>query len=457
MRTLIVSSYPPDRCGIAKYTVQYAATHRRAGEHVEIISTKPSAAEHQADLRTWHGLLSALFLSYRFDRTVVQFFPDLLFRSTAGRQFIPHWMWLALLLGLGRNVEVIIHEAPYDVLQNWPTWRGRLMRSLWRRLFMLPKHTYVHTQWEHDQIVAAIGIPPAKVELLEHGSSFIRRTELDRDAARAELGLEPDRFHFVAIGFIQPHKGFDRAVRALRRLSGDRARVHVVGSVRVNVEHADRYLQSLTELVNATPGADLRVQFVNDDEFDRWIVASDALVLPYRRIVSSGVLERAKLYDRPAIVTDVGGMRHQAAETAIVVADDEELAEAMARLAGVTVTGDAGEVSSDPRRRLEAGAARLRLRYQAEGEEEDEEDDETAGWEPTPRVVLPLALGRSRGRSLIKRLVLRATLWEVQPLLRAVVDMRRAMIAEHRELEVTRRRLEAELEKVTAAGSIQED
>ena len=427
LRTLIVSSYPPDRCGIAKYTVQYAAARRGEGEHVEIVSTKRSAAHHQADMSTWHGLLRVWWLSRRFDRTVVQFFPDLLFRSTAGRQFLPHWPWLALVLGWGKNVEMIVHEAPYDVLAAWPGRRGRLMRSLWRRLFSLPRHTYVHTTWERDQMIAATGVSAAKVELLAHGSSFVRRTDLGREAARAELGLDPDAYHFLAIGFIQPHKGFDRAVQALRRLDGDRAQVHVVGSVRVSVEEADQYLVALRALVDATPGAHLRVEFVSDEEFDRWIVACDALVLPYRRIVSSGVLERAKLYGRPAIVADVGGMRDQASESTLVVADDDELAEAMARLAGVEVTDELIPGSVTPQERVRGAAARLRSRYEAPA-------GDGAGrerWEPTPALGVPSVEARTPLLVFVKRLVRKLTWWELQPLVRAGVDLREALIAEH--------------------------
>lgn len=435
MRTLIVSSYPPDRCGIAKYTVQYAAAKRREGERVEIVSRKRSAAQHQAEMHSWRGLLKVLFLTYRYDKTVVQFFPDLLFRSTYTRQFLPHWPWLALLLFAGHRVDLIVHEAPYDVLATWPTWRGRLMRTLWRWLFSVPRHTFVHTAWERDRMVSATGIAPGKVEVLAHGSSFIMRTELDREAARAELGLEPDRFHFLSIGFIQPHKGFDRPVAALSRLKGDRARVHVVGSVRVNVERADRYLLNLRELVERTPGADLHVEFVSDEEFDRWIVACDAVVLPYRRIVSSGVVERAKLYGRPAIVSDVGGMRDQVADRELVVSDDEQLVHAMARLAGVDVIEEPSEQESDARSRLEQGADRLRLSFD---DEDDEVDQGRQGWEPTPPVGLPPLRDRSFLRRLAKTMVRKLTWWELQPLVRAGVDLRQAVIDQQKELDALR-------------------
>src|SRR5439155_159192 len=74
-------------------------------------------------------------------------------------------------------------------------------------------------------------------------------------------------------------------------------------------------------------------RYVSDEEFDRWIVAADVVVLPYRHIWSSGVMERAALYDRPVIATRVGGLEAQARPGTMIVDDDEELARAMQRFA----------------------------------------------------------------------------------------------------------------------------
>ena len=71
----------------------------------------------------------------------------------------------------------------------------------------------------------------------------------------------------------------------------------------------------------------------SDDAFDRWIVAADTVVLPYRHIWSSSVAERAALYGRPVIATRVGGLADQLGGVvgATLVADNAELASAMPR------------------------------------------------------------------------------------------------------------------------------
>jgi glycosyltransferase involved in cell wall biosynthesis len=79
-------------------------------------------------------------------------------------------------------------------------------------------------------------------------------------------------------------------------------------------------------------GVRLIERYVDDDELDAWVAAADAVVLPYRRSWSSGMLARAQAIGTPAVVTAVGGLPEQASASDHVVRDDEELAAVLARL-----------------------------------------------------------------------------------------------------------------------------
>ena len=194
-------------------------------------------------------------------------------------------------------------------------------------------------------MIEAFGVRPDRTAVTAHGAHFVRRTTMTRDAARRSLGIPEDELVFLAIGFIQPHKQFDLAVRAFDGLGGQGCSLHVVGSVRVDEPQHLAYLAELQALVEATPAAHLHNQYVSDEQFDRWLVASDVVVLPYRNIWSSGVLERALLYDRQVIATAVGGLSHQAAARP-----------------GVTLVDDAGLAAAMWRARGQAGRARTRSR-----------------------------------------------------------------------------------------------
>ena len=142
---------------------------------------------------------------------------------------------------------------------------------------------------------------------------------------------------FLCIGFVQAHKGFDRAVRAFSGLAAQGARLDVVGSVRLDDQQTGRPRRRAAP----PPARDrrrpppLRVR-ERRAAFDRWIVAADTVVLPYRHIWSSSVAERATLLGRPVIATNVGGLADQvgAMPGAVLVDDNTALAAAMARALG---------------------------------------------------------------------------------------------------------------------------
>src|SRR4029453_17618216 len=182
-------------------------------------------------------------------------------------------------------------------------------RRPWRRV----QNIQLHTELERRNMIEAFGVRPERTTVTAHGAHFIRRTAMTREAARRPLGSPAGELVFLAIGFIQPHKAFDQAVRAFDGLGGQGCSLHIVGSVRGDEPQHLAHLAALQALVEATPGAHLHNQYVSDEQFDRWLVASDVVVLPYRNIWSSGVLERALLYDRRVIATAVGGLSHQAA------------------------------------------------------------------------------------------------------------------------------------------------
>ncbi|MGY1754929.1 glycosyltransferase [Blastococcus sp. SYSU D01042] len=326
-RVLMISPYPPVRDGIASYALQTVRALRREGLDVEVLSPGPSAAHHHLDLRGPRGALALAKRIRDYDRVIVQFHPDFFYPDPGDpRSRMIESAALALPFALARRLEVVVHEI--DGRHGNPRRPdGQVARRLWH----LPESIKVHTASERAAFIADFGVDPARVELIAHGADFRPHTQMDREAARKSLDIEPDAFVFLAIGFVQPSKGFDRALQAFAGLSVAGARLDVVGSVRTDDPDTVRHAGDLVDLAETVDGATVHLGYVSDELFDRWIVAADVVVLPYRNIWSSGVMERAALFDRPVIATRVGGLAEQAASRADVrlVEDDDELRQAM--------------------------------------------------------------------------------------------------------------------------------
>lgn len=418
MSELMVTPYAPYRDGIANYAVQEVAAARAAGRDMEVLSPLPSAAQHHLRLGSAPGMARLVNVARGYDRVTVQLYPELLFGACRGRrERLAVWGLLRALCSV-TEVELRIHEIEYDEPVNDPT-----ARKLGHAALSAAAAVTVHTEPEQQRLTEAFGLAPGTVTLVDHGSNFARRTETTRDDARASLSVPADAFVFLSIGFVQRHKGFDRGVEALDRLDDPdgRARIYVVGDIRIDHPDLLDYRHELEALCQRVPGAEFRPGYVSDEEFDRWLVAADCLVLPYREIWSSSVIERAGIYGVPVIATDVGGLAAQAPAGSRVVADDEALAAAMAEVAGLQLGDRSVAETTVPR---EQAAIQELIRARADdGSRAPLEADRL---HQTPRASTDSA---RPGVPQVKRLIARVTGWQLAPVaehLDEVIDRLRA-------------------------------
>lgn len=426
MKTLMVSPYAPYRDGIANYAVQEVAALQRSGEEVEILSPVPSAAHHHHALGSPLGIAHLLRRASGYDRIVIQTYPELLFgrcRTRVERAMV----WL-LLSALGRRTptELRVHEIDYATLGGDP-----MTERAARRALASVERITVHTNAERDALRQAIGDHAiAPVELIAHGKDFVARTAVDRSEARRSLDVPEDAFVFLSIGFVQRHKGFDRAVRALGRIDSDRARLYVVGDVRIDHPDVITYRDQLDRLIATTPGAERRAGYVSDEAFDRWLVAADRLVLPYREIWSSSVIERAALFDLPVIVSRVGGLADQSKGDTVVVDDDDALAQAMAEAAGARLVEPRTTGEDDTREGIEA-----LIRRRAGTQHADEPIQPSDHVRRIGYAVVGNTQSARPGVAYVKRAIQRLTAWEIEPTATTVNELRDATIRAIDELD----------------------
>ena len=327
----MVAPFPPLRDGVGKYAAQEVQSLRDEGHDVEVLAPIACAAHYVENFKTGAGGLAKLRgYARRYDRVILQYQPAHFHWRSEGIVRMISNFWMMVAFRTIANLEIVCHEAEYGA-PNWPNWRPEKLFD--RLAWSGARHVEFHTTHEIEEMRSRLGVVPRHAQLRDHGHHFRPATLEDKAEARRRLALPDGIPLLLCIGFIQPHKGFDRAVRAFRRVPG-RARLAIVGSVRTEIPAHRGYMDELHYLAAGDDRVEVHERMVSDDEFDRWIVASDAVVLPYREIWSSGVIERAHLLARPVIASGVGGMKEQLGPQDVTAADDEELAEAMANVVG---------------------------------------------------------------------------------------------------------------------------
>jgi glycosyltransferase involved in cell wall biosynthesis len=319
-RVVVVSSYPPRRCGIGSYAAAQVERLKREGGDVLVITPPDGHGDVRVPFFGGRPFGEAVRRSHPQDRVVIHFQPALYYRPRAPISKIVTSLALWRLCRRRLRTEILVHEA------DRPT-RWRPDYALLRKAFGAAPALLFHTGRERDQLETWYGVR-TRSRLVDHREG-IRVGRTSRQEARHALGLPSDEVAFVSPGFIHPDKGLERAVAALE----GEGRLYLVGSVKDRTPRNLAYLERLREIAVRAERVELFERYLDERELDRWMAAADAVVLPYRRSWSSGALARAQALGTPAIVTAVGGLPEQASDRDIVVGDDDDLAEALRRVA----------------------------------------------------------------------------------------------------------------------------
>ncbi len=124
--------------------------------------------------------------------------------------------------------------------------------------------------------------------------------------ARPHLGLPIEEKIVLFFGFIRKYKGLDLLLQAMAdaRIKEQNIKLLVAGEF---YEDEKTYLQLIEEngLQNTVI---LKTNFIPDSEVRYYLCAADAVIQPYRAATQSGVTPLAYYFEKPMVVTNVGGL-----------------------------------------------------------------------------------------------------------------------------------------------------
>jgi glycosyltransferase involved in cell wall biosynthesis len=129
-----------------------------------------------------------------------------------------------------------------------------------------------------------------------------------REALRLKTGLSiEDRDKVILFfGFIRGYKGLDILLEAMadERIRAAGIKLLVAGEF---YEDEKSYQEQIDQL-NIRHALLLRTDFIPDSEVKDYLCAADAVIQPYRNATQSGVTPLAYHFEKPMIVSNVGGL-----------------------------------------------------------------------------------------------------------------------------------------------------
>lgn len=129
---------------------------------------------------------------------------------------------------------------------------------------------------------------------------------IDKKVAREILGLPIDAPIILFFGFIRNYKGLDILFRAMSLLKSQMPNLKLLVAGEF-YEDRKQYDDLIAEL-DIADQLILRTDFINDSEVKFFLSAADFVIQPYRNATQSGVTPLAYHFEKPMLVTNVGGL-----------------------------------------------------------------------------------------------------------------------------------------------------
>ncbi len=129
---------------------------------------------------------------------------------------------------------------------------------------------------------------------------------VSREEALKKLGLDPDFRYLLFFGFIREYKGLDWLLTAFadQRLRPFKVKLLVAGEYYTSSEKYDQIIREN----NLEDDVVLHTKFIGDAMVPFYFSVADLIVQPYKSATQSGVTQIAYHFEKPMLVTDVGGL-----------------------------------------------------------------------------------------------------------------------------------------------------
>ena len=299
-RVGLLSTYPPELCGLATFAAALEAGLRRGGHRVDMVRITDGRNGSMASSATAGELVNgdpsslrqvALLLS-QSEVAIIQHEYGI-FGGRDGDEVVE------LLRLIDVPTIVTLHTVPLH-----PTAH---QQSLLVEIVGLAHRVVVMTAAAGERLVSRYPIDPRKVTTIPHGAA----TPAPGSVASDE-GAHGERPQLLTWGLLGPGKGIEHAIDALALLADIRPRIrYTVAGVthpKVFANDGDRYRSSL---VGRSRDCGLGRTVTFDDSYrdlpqlTRFVASAAAVVLPYdsRDQVTSGVLVDAIAAGRPVVAT----------------------------------------------------------------------------------------------------------------------------------------------------------
>lgn len=310
MRISLIGPFPPYRGGISDFNLSLSKELKKSHD-LQIINFStlypkilfPGNTQLKAEVDTSIKsvrILSSInpFTWIKTVKKIIDFQPEIVIIHYWMPFFAPLFHKIIVSLKKKKNVKIIAichNLIPHENHSIYKGFTKRLINKIDR--FMVMSESV-----ESDLVKF---IPNAKYKLTPHPIYDIFGNTIDKITARQNLGITAKNV-ILYFGLIREYKGLDILLNSIPKIKQKLTDfiVIVAGECYDKIQKYSLIVESL----KIQDFVDLRLKFIPDSEIASYFSAADVVALPYRTATQSGITQIAYNFNRPVIVSNVGGL-----------------------------------------------------------------------------------------------------------------------------------------------------
>lgn len=313
MKIIIVGTTYPFRGGLAAFNERLAREYIQQGHEVEIFTfslqypsflfpgkTQFSSEEAPTDLKIHRTINSVNPLSWLLTGRKIK-------KLNADKVIFCYWMaFIAPCFGtiarIVRSPKTEIVALIHNMIPHEPTILDKLFPKYFVNAmdgFVAMADSVIEDVKHFDAYDKPKIVSPHPI--YDHYGAL-----LDKKDAAIKLGLYDQNAYILFFGFIRQYKGLDLLLEAFadERLRKFPLKLIVAGEF---YENPEPYLSQIAKLKLGN-FVELRTVFIPDSEVRNYFSVADIVAQPYRTATQSGVSQIAYHFEKPMLVTNVGGL-----------------------------------------------------------------------------------------------------------------------------------------------------
>ena len=181
----------------------------------------------------------------------------------------------------------------------------KLELKLRRDLAGIVDAIFVHGEQAKTAVAHATSVDAGKIIVAEHGNYVGAYSDtISLHCARKAFGFDSDTTVFLNLGAIRSYKGADSLFELMTDINGDGYAAKLLLAGRMRPDEA----QAMKTLIADNDSVILHDAWVEHDEMQNYINAADFMVLPYKRILTSGSVFLALSFALPVVAPRLGNL-----------------------------------------------------------------------------------------------------------------------------------------------------